>query len=200
MITRRLLEQVDMLIRPLSRRIQNLIVRGVVRRVDDSTPIQSVQSEVLATEVVADCQHLQNYGFTSHPPANSEAVLAFPGGYREKPFVLAIDSPSLRIELQPGEVAIYHQSGSKIVLDDTAITISADTSTNVFIDDGAGGTGALATLADINALAAHIDSHVHVEQGPLGPLFTSTPATGTPASPVPDSSPAASGTVVLEAK
>ncbi len=74
--------------------------------------------EVLADEVREDVQRFQDYGFTSNPPVDSEAILAFVGGNRAHGLVLRAEHrESRKKNLQPGEVAVYTQFGDYMHLD-----------------------------------------------------------------------------------
>lgn len=54
--------------------------RGKITLVVSSEPIQRVQLSGLADETLQDLEHLQEYGFASHPPDGSEAVVIPLGG------------------------------------------------------------------------------------------------------------------------
>jgi phage baseplate assembly protein V len=102
-------------LRELGNRIMMMFGRGVVRGVDDSGPRQRVQVELLKGELRDDVEHMQNYGFTSHP-TGGDAAVAFLAGSRDQGIVLVIDDRRYRIALQPGEVAIYDDLGNKVEL------------------------------------------------------------------------------------
>lgn len=89
--------------------------RGVIRSVKDAGARQQAQLEMLKDEVIDDVEHMQNYGFTSHPTGGDCAV-AFNGGNREQGIVLVIDDRRYRIPLLGGEVAMYDDLGNKIEL------------------------------------------------------------------------------------
>lgn len=102
-------------IREISSRVMMMFSRGVLRGVDDSGPRQQVQVELLKDELRDGLEHMQNYGFTSHPKGGDVAV-AFLGGNREQGIVLVVDDRRYRIPLQAGEVAIYDDQGNKVEL------------------------------------------------------------------------------------
>lgn len=89
--------------------------RGVIRAVKDTGARQQAQVEMLKDEVIDDVEHMQNYGFTSHPTGGDCAV-AFNGGSREQGIVLVIDDRRYRIPLLGGEVAMYDDLGNKVEL------------------------------------------------------------------------------------
>lgn len=102
-------------LREIGGRVMMMFGRGVLRGVSDSGPRQQVQVELLKDELRDGLEHMQNYGFTSHPLGGDVAV-AFLGGNREQGIVLVIDDRRYRLALMPGEVAIYDDLGNKIEL------------------------------------------------------------------------------------
>lgn len=102
-------------IRDLGARVRMMFGRGVLRAVTDTGPRQQVQVELLKDELRDGLEHMQNYGFTSHP-LGGDCAVAFNGGNREQGIVLVIDDRRYRIPLLAGEVAIYDDLGNKIEL------------------------------------------------------------------------------------
>lgn len=102
-------------IRDLSSRVMMMFARGVLRGVIDTTGRQQLQVELLKDELRDGLEHMQNYGFTSHPTGGDVAV-AFIGGNREQGIVLAVDDRRYRITLEAGEVAMYDDLGNKFEL------------------------------------------------------------------------------------
>ncbi|MCQ9423381.1 phage baseplate assembly protein V [Pseudomonas sp. LJDD11] len=102
-------------LRDISARVMMMFGRGVVRAVNDATGRQQVQVELLKDELRDGVEHMQNYGFTSHP-LGGDAAVAFLGGNREQGIVLVVDDRRYRLSLQPGEVAIYDDLGNKVEL------------------------------------------------------------------------------------
>lgn len=98
--------------------------RGVIRALKDAGARQQAQVEMLKDEVIDDVEHMQNYGFTSHPTGGDCAV-AFNGGSREQGIVLVIDDRRYRIPLEAGEVAMYDDQGNKIELLRDMVKITA---------------------------------------------------------------------------
>lgn len=99
----------------VKRRIRTLLLRAIVQAIDDKTPIQLVQVNGLADEVLDKVERLQNYGMTSNPPVGSEAFVAFVGGDRSAGVILAIEDRRYRVKsLSPGEVCIYTDEGDYV--------------------------------------------------------------------------------------
>ncbi|CAI8928592.1 Phage baseplate assembly protein V [Pseudomonas sp. IT-P171] len=111
-------------IRELGNRVRMMFGRGVLRAVSDTGPRQQVQVELLKDELRDGLEHMQNYGFTSHP-LGGDCAVAFSGGVREQGIVLVIDDRRYRIPLLAGEVAIYDDLGNKIELLREMVKITA---------------------------------------------------------------------------
>lgn len=91
--------------------------RGVLHLVKSADNIQKVQASGLADETLQDVELMQQFGFTSVPPANTQAVILPIGGKTTHGIVIATENGSFRVKnLQGGEVAVYDESGSSIVL------------------------------------------------------------------------------------
>lgn len=91
--------------------------RGVLHLVESADNIQKVQASGLADETLQDVELMQHFGFTSVPPANTQAVILPIGGQTSHGIVIATENGSFRVKnLQGGEVAVYDESGSSIVL------------------------------------------------------------------------------------
>lgn len=111
-------------LKDLGSRVMMMFGRGVLRGVDDSNGRQQVQIELLKDELRDGVEHMQNYGFTSHPTGGDVAV-AFLGGNREQGIVIVIDDRRFRLSLEAGEVAMYDDQGNKIELLRDQIKITA---------------------------------------------------------------------------
>lgn len=91
--------------------------RGKITLVVSDAPIQRVQLDGLAGETLQDLEHLQEFGFASHPPAGSEAVVIPLGGDTTHGVIVATQHGSFRVKnLAPGETAVFSSEGAKIVI------------------------------------------------------------------------------------
>ena len=91
--------------------------RGKLTLTQSGEPIQRVQVSGLADETLQDIEQLQQFGFTSHAPANTDVIVIPLGGDTSHGIVIASEHGSFRVKnLQSGEVAVYDESGSSIVL------------------------------------------------------------------------------------
>lgn len=102
---------------PLARRLRLLVSRGVVRGVSDGAKLQELQLDLLADEVRGGVERFQQYGLTSYPLPGAEAVVVAVGGSRDHLVALAVDDRRYRsLDLAPGEVALYNNTGTRVVL------------------------------------------------------------------------------------
>jgi len=161
-ISRDLLRQIDSLLRPIRTRIANSIARGVISLVDDSTKMQLVQVGLLATEEHGEVERFAEYGFTSVPPAGSEAVVLFIGGDREHPIVIATGDRATRLTgLGAGETAIHNNAGAQVILrSDGDIEVIPGGSGKVRIGS-ASASDPVALKSDVDALGSFVATHVH---------------------------------------
>ena len=91
--------------------------RGKLTLTQSSEPIQRVQVQGLADETLQEIEQLQQFGFTSHAPNGTDVIVIPLGGDTSHGIVIASEHGSFRLKsLQSGEVAVYDQSGSSIVL------------------------------------------------------------------------------------
>jgi phage baseplate assembly protein V len=109
------------LIAPLRRRVQLMIGRAILETINDATTMQSVKMSLLSDEVSEDVERFQEYGFTSVPFANCEAIAVFVGGSRAHGVVIATDDRTKRpTGTAEGDVALYNSNGVRVLLDDDA--------------------------------------------------------------------------------
>ena len=91
--------------------------RGKLNLVKSADNIQKVQVSGLADETLQDVELMQQFGLTSVPPAGTQVVVLPMGGETTHSIVIATENGSFRVKnLQSGEVAVYDESGSSIIL------------------------------------------------------------------------------------
>ncbi|ENZ4812932.1 phage baseplate assembly protein V [Klebsiella pneumoniae] len=101
----------------LGRRLRLMVDRALVRIVTDSLGRQNLQVQSLADETNDDVERFQNYGFSSVPPAGSEAIVVAVGGRRGGMVAIAVEDKGSRPRGgEEGDVILYHQEGHVIVL------------------------------------------------------------------------------------
>lgn len=107
----------------LKNRLRLLVGRCLIKRVSADGPIQTVQGQLLADETQDDMEHLQQYGYASHPLPGAEAVVVFMGGNRDHGMVIATGDRRYGVKLVAGEVALYDNLGHVIHLKRDGISI-----------------------------------------------------------------------------
>ncbi len=115
---------IDQAMRQLYGRIANMFTRGRVRSVNAAGKLQVLQLDLLAGETKDRLEHLEPYGFTSHPLAGAEAAAAFLDGDRSHGVVLVVADRRYRlVGLEAGEMAIHDDQGQKVHLTRAGIVI-----------------------------------------------------------------------------
>jgi len=105
------------ILKPLSDRIKNLMVRSSVLSSNDSGSFQRLKIQALADEILSDVPRVQDYGLASNPLDGSDAIVIFPSGDRSQGIIIAVDNRQYRVKnLAKGEVCIYTDEGDKIHL------------------------------------------------------------------------------------
>ncbi len=164
MIGQDILDQVRALIQPLQTRLANAAARAVISNVDASGKRQILQLIVLDGEEVDDCEHMQNYGFASRPITGAEAVVIFPNGDRGHPLVVAVEDKRYHPDgLETGECAMYNNASAWVRLREDGI---------VEAGNRGGAFQALATKADLDALADYVSGHSHKTTATVGASTT----------------------------
>lgn len=111
-----MIETLRKMVAPLATRIANTVARAVVKNVDDTQKVQLLQLAILDGETRDDVELFGQYGFTSNPPDDSEAVILCVGGRRDHPLAIGVENRQYRIKnLGRGEVAVYNDTGATIV-------------------------------------------------------------------------------------
>ena len=110
-------DQILRFLEPIRRSISLLIGRAVITAIKDTGAIQSATVEVLEGES-REVLRYQNYGLSSNPPIDSEAVIIFQGGNRAMGLMVCCDHRSSRKKnLEEGETALYTKFGDFLLLD-----------------------------------------------------------------------------------
>ena len=79
---------------------------------NDATSLQLVKVSTYDGSISDDIERIQNYGFTSNPPTDSEAIVLYIGGRQDNGIVIVCDNATSRIKnLVSGESAMYSSFG-----------------------------------------------------------------------------------------
>jgi len=108
----------------LMTRIANMFGIGRVTGQNDAGAAQQIQYQTPLE--VASAHRLLDFGFSSGLPVGSDVVIAFVGGDRSSPVVIASGHQGYRhTGLNPGETVVYNQWAMSILLTESGITIEA---------------------------------------------------------------------------
>ncbi len=107
----------------LQRRVDMMLTRGTVKRVDDKK-LQYLDVELMHDETPTKVEHFQQYGYTARPKAGAEVLTALIQGNRDHPIVIAYDDRRYRLQgLEDGEMAIYDDQGQKVHIKRSGILV-----------------------------------------------------------------------------
>ena len=154
------------------------ILRAIVKLVDSSKLLQSLQVESLKDWPDDDVEHFEPYGYTAHPFGDAEGLMLEIGGDPDHQVVICVADRQYRLTgLAEGEVAIYDDQGQKVHLTRTGIVI--ETTGDVTVTAGGDAlveaTGSATVKAGNNAKveaggAAQVDGASVVLGAALGAL------------------------------
>ena len=104
---------------PLRKKVFLLVGRGRTTASNSSEGTPRVQGEFLDGEVISDIERIEDYGLATNPEADSQMVCLFIDGNREQGLVVRAHDRRYRpTDLKSGEVALYHKTGTRILLKD----------------------------------------------------------------------------------
>lgn len=91
-----------------------------------------------------ECRVMQPYGVASRPQSGAEAVVVQVGSHADQAIVIVVDDRRYRIALEAGEVALYDDLGSRVLLKRGGVVEIEATQIKL----GAGATRAAARFGD----------------------------------------------------
>lgn len=102
---------------PISRRVRLLARRAVVKLVYDDKALQELQLGIFSGEVRDGVERFQEYGFTSRPFADAEAIVLALGGSSDHSVAIKVDDRRYRLKsIAQGEVAVFDDQGQAVHL------------------------------------------------------------------------------------
>lgn len=118
------------LLRKLRVRVDAMVARAVIDRVNDALRTQRLQLSILADEVEDGVEHLQPYGLSFVPPAGAECIALAPGGYRSGTVAICAQLPGDRpTGGKPRTGGLYTKGAWRLFIDDAGIVcLGAETS------------------------------------------------------------------------
>jgi phage baseplate assembly protein V len=128
MVTRnQVLQMATALVAPISRRLRTLMRRSVVTMAKYVGAVRLLQVRVPGGSALSDLEHLEPFGFTSHPKKDAEALVLSFDGNGSHSIVLMVSDRRYRLKIAEGEVALYNANGDNLHFkaDGTAALTSA---------------------------------------------------------------------------
>ncbi len=169
----------------LKRRIYSLVGRGRVKLVDDSGPVQKMQLLMSGMETPDKRYRVPEFGFTSNPPIDSDAIALHISGDRSAGVVIGTNhQPSRPTGLQPGESMIYSEDGKYIYLTASGGIVVEAKGQNVVVNDAANVTCNASATLTVNAPTIVLNGNVQIN-GNIGQSGTGgTKGTATFTAPI----------------
>jgi len=118
-------------------RLQMMFCKGLLLLADDTDEVQLVKLTANDGEVQDGIERMQDYGFSSNPPANSPSIIAYIGGNKDHGVILKTDGGTSRYTgLQIGEAVFYSMFNNYILHKAGGITDVVGTMINLGADAG----------------------------------------------------------------
>lgn len=117
-----------------ARRAVHVLARGTVKKINDTLKMRELDTEVLMDEVHQGVEHFEHYGFTAVPlsptgAGKAEAIVAFLGGARSHPVVIATGDRRFRPKSRAeGEVTLHDDQGQEVYITRAGIQINGGSS------------------------------------------------------------------------
>jgi phage gp45-like len=159
---------IEAAIQRIIQRVQHVIGRGRVTTGNDAGNVQLLQVKLGADEIRDNTPRLAEFGFTSMPPAGSDAVVVFIGGDRSNGAIIATGHQASRLKgLKPGEVAIFDDQGQSVFLTRAGIVINC-AGLPMTINGNVTVNGKLTATTDVVGAGTSLHTHVHSGVTPGG--------------------------------
>ena len=102
------LNDLSRLLAPIKRKIFLMIGRSILSAINDAETTQKLQLKLLSDEIVTDIERFENYGHSSYPWEDAEALATFINGNRDHGIVVVVHDRRYRPNyLAQGEVVIF---------------------------------------------------------------------------------------------
>jgi len=99
---------INKILRPIKNSILMLLGRALVAAIDDSNKTQLLQLKLLADEVATGVERFEEYGLSSYPLVDAQALAGFIGGNRHQGIVICVHDRRYRPDdLSSGDVVLY---------------------------------------------------------------------------------------------
>jgi phage baseplate assembly protein V len=177
------------MLQPIMNKLRLLVSRGVVRVIDDAKKMQSLQVELHEGELHDQVERFQDFGFTSVPKPEAEAIYLSVGGNRAAGVVVAVSDRQYRpTGMAEGDVCLYTESGERVYLNeaDDVVHLGAKSAAD-WVALAADTKAEISALRDtVDSLITAYNAHIHVttatvSAGPPGVLQPPASAASPPA-------------------
>lgn len=112
--------------RKVFNRLWNAIAPGTLNLTDDTGPVLRGQVSIGTMSVIDRLPIVQQFGFSSVPPAGSDVALLFLGGDKSNGAGVATNhQPTRPTGKLPGETMVYNAAGMQIYLTASGIVINS---------------------------------------------------------------------------
>lgn len=150
-------------IRLLRARLDAVIARAVISRVNDALKTQRLQLQILADETVDDVEHFQPYGLSFVPPVGSECIALGVAGARSHTIAICAQHPDQRPKDKGAKTGGLYTSGV------WRLFIDANGIVHLGADSGAEFVAlAQKVLNELNAIRTKFDAHIHTTTATIG--------------------------------
>jgi phage baseplate assembly protein V len=123
-----LIDQLNRWFAPWRNKIILMVCKGIISAAKDSGNLQTVKMEILKDEVIDNIPRIQEFGLSSNPPADAEAVVLCIGADRSNMVVIATDySKGRPKDLAAGDTVLYNKGGMKVYLKDDKLFFKTKT-------------------------------------------------------------------------
>lgn len=160
---------IERLLAPIKARIRLMVGRCLITACKNGR----VSLTLLADESRDDVDFYQQYGFSSRPKGDVDAVALFIGGSRDNGVVVASRgrSSDMSMSLEEGEVAVHSPFGSSILLKkDGSVEMATNSNKFRFVGD-IEATGNIKAMCD----GAFVTLSGHIHPTGVGPSSQPTP-------------------------
>lgn len=147
-------EVIDRKLRDVWSVVRSQAIKIRVDAVTEDAGARQLAFKGRAGEVDDGVEHFETYGLTSSPPAGAQGVYLSIGGDPEHGVIICVGDRRVRIKtLKNGEVCLYHEGGSNILLNEDGgiVATSQEGATFALDKDGAiKGTAKEGQTLDLN--------------------------------------------------
>lgn len=164
-------------IRPIKARIQSVVFKGVLENIKESDGLPLGKVNLLSGGSISDVEIIQDYGFSSVPPKDSECACVSVGGAKDNSIAIKVGSAQYRLKgLENGEVAIstmWNGSNNQhciILKKDGTVVVNAET---LIVSGNLEVSGEIKATGEITTGSLALSTHIH--KVPSAPGFSDKP-------------------------